>query len=161
MVEVLLSLSLMAILLASVAAAMQASLWSYEQADNTADVSQTMRVVLDRMEREVRTASSVESPDPATLLITGVAPAQVKYSYTRGTLTLNYSVSADGATWQTYPLLAGTDSVTANSFSVTLQPCVVNQQTVTQSATATIGLAVGGQQLTMHASAAVRRNQSY
>jgi hypothetical protein len=154
----------MGVLLASVAAAMQASFSSYEQADNTADISQTLRVDLDRMEREVRTAASVASPNSTTLNITpvqdGVAPAAIQYSYTGG--TLNYTVTPFGSnTPVTYPLLAGTDNVTASSFNVELQSCQVNQQTVTQSVTATIGFCVTGQQLTMHASAAVRQNQSY
>jgi hypothetical protein len=136
---------------------------AYEQADNTADISQTLRVVLDRMEREVRTAASVASPNSMTLDITPVqdpgAPKLIEYSYTGGTLF--YKVTPAVGAQVSYPLLAGTDKVTANAFNVALQTCVVNGQTVTQSATATIGFSVNGQQLTMRASAAVRQNQSY
>ena len=106
----------------------------------------------------------VQRSDGTTLNITpvqdGVAPAAIQYSYAGGTLT--YAVTAFGAnTPVSYPLLANTDQVTANSFNVALQTCQQNQQTVTQSVTATIGFMVAGQPLTMHASASVRQNQTY
>ena len=119
LVEALLSLALLAMLLASVAVAVHASLQSYTANDRIASVTQTSRVILSRMMSEVRSADDVDSS--ATLLtITppddGSGLTQIQYEYTSG--GLHYRRTVNGVQSDDILTGDGADEIVISAFSI-------------------------------------------
>ena len=61
LMEVLISVAMLAMLMAAIGAAMHSSLQSYSENEKSLALTQAARSVLDRMMREVRTAADVDS----------------------------------------------------------------------------------------------------
>jgi len=157
-VEILISVAILAVLLAAVAAAMQASLQSYSENQKTSALSQTARVVVERMMREVRTAGAVDSTS-TSLTITPPADGSglEEIQYELSGETLYYRQTIDSLT-NSYVLLGGDGDVQVTSFSILRE---IDEDENTLSVTVRLVLLVGGEELSVTATSAVRRNQTY
>ncbi len=164
LVEVLLSLSILAMLMAAVGGAVFASLDSYEENDHIAAATQAARSVLDRITRDIRTAAAVSAGSTQITIITpdGSEAQQIDYEWDTGNGVLYYRRTVDGST-TSYPLL-GDGEVAIDSFYVTYQtgPYWKDPNILcTKSVSVSISIAIDGKTFTMTASAAPRRNQLY
>jgi len=162
LIELLLSLAIMAMLLAAVSAAIHTSLKSYQENQKIAAVTQSARSILDRMMRDVRTAAAVDSAATELTIIPpddGSGLEQLKYDFTGGVLYYRRTVSGQTTS---HVLLGSGDEVTVSDFTVTREVGQDWQGTpCTKSITASLSLAAGGYTFSVTASAAPRRNQLY
>ena len=162
LVEVLLSLSILAMLMAAIGGAVYASLESYEENEHIATATQATRSVLDRISRDVRTAAAISTGASQIVIITpaGSEAEQIDYDWDSSNGVLYYRRKVSGST-TSYPLL-GDGEVTINSFTVTSETGLDWQGvSCTKSVTVSIAIAIDGKTFTMTASAAPRRNQFY
>jgi len=162
LVEVLLSLAIMAMLLAAVAVAVNASLTSFRENEELADVVQTTRAVLDRISREIRTAQAVDWDYTALSIIPvddGSGVTEIQYENVGGELV--YRITKNGV--QTpYVLISATGKVRLSSFDVVQELGQDYQGTpCTKSITVRLVLEVDGKLFPSTATAAPRRNQLY
>lgn len=163
LVELLISVVLLAIVMGSVAVAMHASITSYTRNEEITLATQAARTVLNRIANDTRTAAAVtETADSATLTLAPQDPNVLSHTYHfDGTLLTWTQKTPSGQTTET--LLGGTgDEVQVEAFSVTEEsgldaqgdPCIVN-------VVLKLKVRVGGETLLMRASASPRRNQTY
>ena len=159
MVELLLSLAITALLLASVAVGTHAFLKSYEDNERMVSLTEASRLVLSRMMIEARAATDVDST-AAQLTITpiddGSGLQQIQYELTGG--QLHYRRTVNGV--QTDQILIGdsSDDITISDFSVLRE---VDPQDVPVSVRVRLALARGTESLSVTASAVIRGNQEY
>ena len=162
LVEVLLALALSAMLMTAVAAAMDASFWSYDQNDRIADTTQTARAVLGRMANEIRTADAVTTTAGKISIIppaNGLGLTLIEYVYANGALTMNRTVNGVVAVC---PLLDNTGDVQVSGFTITATQGLDSQGvTCTRGVTVHLTMTDGNQQFAVTASASPRRNQSF
>lgn len=162
LVEVLLSLAILAMLMAAIGSAVYASLDSYEQNEHIASATQATRAVLDRISRDIRTAAAVSAGSTQITIITpaGSEAQQIDYDWDSGDGVLYYRRKVDGST-TSYPLL-GDGDVTISSFSVTYETGLDWEGiSCTKSVTVLLDIAIDGKTFTMTGSASPRRNQLY
>jgi hypothetical protein len=162
LVEVLLSLTLTAMLMASIAAATDAAFNSYDQNGRMADCTQTGRAILGRMANDIRTADAVTT-DAGTISIIPPTNAQgltlIQYVYANNTLTMNRTVNGMVTVC---PLLDQTGDVRLSAFTITSkQGLDCHGVTCTRSVTAHLTMTDGNQQFAVTVSASPRRNQSF
>ena len=159
LVEVLLTLTILAMLLASVAVAVHASLQSYTANESIASVTQASRVILSRMMREIRTAGDVDSTD-TQLTITppddGSGLEQIQYEYTDG--RLYYRRTVNGVRSDHVLLGDGADQIVISAFSIVRED---NAQGIPVSVKVRLVLNRDGANFAVTASAAIRRNREY
>ena len=161
-VEMLISLALMAALLASIAGGMYASMRTFEENDDMAAVSQSSRYILNRMTSEVRTADAVDASSPTLLRI--IPPpnveniAMIEYQFSSGTLIYKRTIA--GVTTSSV-LLDTAGDVQIKSFTATPVLGPDSQGvTCTKSVTIRMELQAGNKTFPMTASASPRRNQT-
>jgi type II secretory pathway pseudopilin PulG len=162
LVEVLLSLAILAALMAALGVAVHASLASYRENDKITSSTQAARAVLERLSRDIRTAAAVDAQTDTVTIIppdTGSGIQQVQYEYDSANGQILYRVTANGQT-TSHVLLGGNVEVTA--FSVTT---LMGQDwqglTCIGRLTIRIGLSVDNQTIDVTSSVAPRRNQLY
>lgn len=162
LVEVLLAITLVALLLLSVGVALQASFDSYQENDKIAAATQAARSALGRMTREIRNAEALNADSTSITILPpsgGDWPDQIEYELSDG--TLYYRLTED-STETEHVLLGGTSGVAVTSFDVAHQmgqdaqgtPCV-------KTVTVKLQLNVDGQSHTVSASVSPRRNQTF
>lgn len=163
--EMLLALLILSGLLTAVGVAMHASMVNSAENADIAAATQAARVVVNRIARELRTAAAVD-PYAGSAVVKIVPPAdsdflEVRYEYNSSTQSLLYK-TVTGAGTQTQTLLGGDDGVKVLSFYA-LYEIGPNWEGVdcTKSVTIRLSFEVGGQTLSVTASAAPRRNQLY
>lgn len=160
--EMLVALVISAMLLAAVAVALHAWLFSYEQNEQLAAVTQTARAVLNRMTREIRTAQAIDYSGGLLTILPpddGSGISQMKYENTGSELI--YSVTKDGDE-SSYDLVADTDDVQVSSFSITQETGQDSEgYDCCKSLTIQIVLQVDGKEMPYTATARPRRNQIY
>jgi len=161
-VEVLMSLAILAMLMSAVGAAVHACLHSYNENTEIAALTQAARSILYRMTRDVRRAAAVE---PTSSLLTifppddGSGVTQIQYELVNGALI--YRRTVDGSDTD-YPLLGSDDEVTVQAFEVDWETGKDWQGLdCTRNVTLHLTLLVDGQTFSSTASAAPRRNQLY
>ncbi len=154
------SLAIMAMLLAAIAAAVHASLMSYKENDELAAAMQTVRTVLNRITREVRTAEAVDATYSSLTVIPPDEPdVEIHYEYTGGQLI--YRVTKSG-TPTTHVLISNSDDVQIIGFAVEREVGLDGEAVeYTKSITVRIVVQIGGKSFGITASAAPRRNQTY
>ena len=158
--ELLLAMALMAILMASVAAASQAAMTCYDQDMKIAEVTPSARWALQRMMGDVRQA---EALNVTTTQLTIVPPAgtgvdEVQYFYNGGVLYYRRTIGGNTTT----QALVGDGDVTLNVFSLQKQTGLDWEGvSCVKSVTVRIELRADGRPFTMTASAAPRRNLLY
>lgn len=162
-VEMLLALAILAVLLSAVAVAMHASLHNYSENTKIAELTQTARVVLNRMMSEVRTADAVDSasqrvtiippqPDPGNL-------TEIEYELDDGVLYCRRTVSGCQTS---EPLIASDEDVQVTGFSVTRETGIDGEEVeYTKSVTTQLDLQSGNSTFSVTASACPRRNMEY
>lgn len=162
LVEVLLAITLVALLLLSVGVALQASFDSYQENDRLAAATQTARSALGRMSREIRNAEAIDT-DTARITIlppsSGDWPQQIEYELSSGTLYYRRTVSG---TENEYVLLGSDEQVSVDSFEVASEAGEDAEGTpCTKTVTIRIVLNVDGQTYPVSASVSPRRNQTF
>ena len=157
MVEMLISLVILAMLLTAVATAMHASLQSYSENDKIAATTQTARAVVSRMMSDVRTAAAI-STTTTRLTITAPNGGTIEYEFVNGQLLYRRTEG----TLVTYVLMDSTDQVRLTSLNIARESGMNDQgQACTKSVKATLMMSAGTQSFAVTASSAVRRNQSW
>jgi len=156
------ALVIMAVLLAAIGTAIYASMESFRQNDRIAASSQTIRGVLQRMTREIRTAAAV---DANSTTITIIPPADpnglqlVQYQYDPVAKQLNYRRTVYGTTTS---YVACGQGGTLAQFSVSTQTGTDWQGlSCVKLVRVTLGLKLGPETFTVTSSASPRRNQVF
>lgn len=162
LLEMLISLVIIAMLLAAVAVAMHGVLLSYSENARIAEVVQTSRVVLHRMMSEVRTADAIDTDYNRLSIIppvNGEGITQIEYQLTEGVLTYQRTINGDTSS---QPLISAGENVQLLSFNVSRETAVDGEgQTYTRSVTAQLTLKSGENAFPITASACPRRNLPY
>ena len=160
--ELLLALTISALLLLAIATVMYAGLENYEQNEQLATVTQTARGVLNRMTRDIRTASAIDYSSEVFTIIPpddGSGITQIQYERDGGRLI--YRVTKNG-TEATENLIASDDDVQISSFSVTEE---TGQDwegyDCTKCLAIGVALSIDGKTHTFSATARPRRNRLY
>lgn len=157
--EAILALAILAMLLASVAVAVHASIQSYTENDRIASVTHASRIILSRMMAEVRSAADVNSSD-TQLTITpaddGSGLQQIQYEYTGG--LLHYRRTVNGVQSDHVLLGDGADGIVISAFSIVRED---SNGGVPLSVKVRLVLVRGTASFAVTASAAIRRNQEY
>jgi len=128
LVELLIAMALMTFLLASLGLGMRASMQTYTENDKLANVTQTARVVLNRMGTEIRSARSVTATDTSVTIYPAFVEggvSRIEYNYSNGTLYYNQYSGSDAASYalltQTVVLTSEDDMVCIKNFAVSTQ----------------------------------------
>ncbi len=161
--EMLMALAILAMLLSAVAVAMHASLQNYGENMKIAQLTQTARVVLNRMMSEVRTADAVDSasqrvtiippqPDPGNI-------TEIEYELDEGVLYCRRTVSG---VQTSLSLIASDDDVQVTGFSIVRETGIDGEGVeYTKSVTSQMDLQAGDNSFSVTASACPRRNIEY
>jgi type II secretory pathway pseudopilin PulG len=160
--EVLLAITLVALLLLSVGVALQASFDSYQENDRIAAATQTARSALGRMSREIRNADAISASTSAVTILPpsgGDWPDQIEYELSGGTLYYRRTV---GGTQSEYVLLGSDERVSVSAFEVGSQTGEDAEGTpCTKTVTIRLVLNVDGQTYPVSTSVSPRRNQTF
>ncbi len=163
--ELLISLALLAMLLASAGIAVHAAITSQNENARLAAATQAARVVLNRLTRDVRTAAAVDYYSPSDVLRIvppedGSGLEQIEYTIDYGQGKLLYRTTAGGET--TSHTLLGDNDIRVITFFATHE---IGQDwqglDCTKSVTVNLAFEVNGRRFTQTVSAAPRRNQQY
>jgi len=160
--ELLLALTISALLLLAIATVMYAGLESYKQNDQLATVTQTARSVLNRMTRDIRTAEAVDYDNEVFTIIppddgSGITEIQ----YERDGEELIYRVTKNGVE-TTENLIASSDDVYISAFTVTEETGQDWQgYDCTKCLTIRLTLSIDGKTHSFSATARPRRNLTY
>jgi len=161
-IEVLLALTILAILLSAVALAMQGGLKCFDESEQIAQLIQTSQVVLNRMMSEVRTAQAV---DTDTQRISIIPPenddgiTNIEYELVDGVLYYRQTINGEQTSQE---LISSDDVARVVSFTVSSETAIGEDDLIyTRSVTATLKLQAGDNQFTITASACPRRNMNY
>ena len=161
-IEVLLALTILAILLSAVALAMQGGLECFDESEQIAQLIQTSQVVLNRMMSEVRTAQAV---DTDTQRISIIPPenddgiTNIEYELVDGVLYYRQTINGEQTSQE---LISSDDAARVVSFTVSRETAIGEDDLIyTRSVTATLKLQAGDNQFTITASACPRRNMNY
>ena len=159
--EMLLALVISAMLLAAIATAMHASLMSYKENEKVSTVTQTARSILSRMTRDIRTAEAINYIPGVLTIIPPDVGSDVTIQYTQTGSGLSYRITKDGVS-TTQALVAGTDDVQIDSFTVTEETGLDWEgYTCTKSLAMQIVFLIDGQRFPIAATARPRRNIVY
>lgn len=160
--EMMIALALIGMLLAAVAVAMQAVSLGYAENRKIAEVTQTARVVLHRMMKEVRTAEAVASSAASVSIIppdNAEGIEMLEYELLDGTLYYHRSVNGVESS---VALIAADGDVQVTRFEISRQTAVDDDQVeYTQTLTVRLGLKVGANAFEVTSSVCPRRNISF
>lgn len=158
LVELLLSMCLMAVLLTSLGFAVNASMKSYTSDIAMTNLTRTSRLIMDRMTRDVRTARNVDCASNTLKIYpldANVAP-EVDYVLQSGSFIYR---KINGTTITDYPLLSSTDPVTPTAFTINLSyTTLADGNSYATLASLKLSLKAGTQTMTVTGSASPRRN---
>ncbi len=166
MVEVLLSLSIMALLLTSVAAAFHASLHNVSENQKIASVTHNTRIVLNRMMAEIRQADAVQCYPHKVSIIPPAGDVQlIEYQLDGDYDRLWYRQTIDGVT-SSHLILAPDDGVTIHTFDIFYETATGtdadgNPISYTRRVTAELDVSVGENRFAVTASTNPRRNLTW
>jgi prepilin-type N-terminal cleavage/methylation domain-containing protein len=160
--ELLAAVMIVAMLMASLALALQGVLHAYTEDSKIAQATQATRVVLNRMMAEVRTAK--ETSSSATFL--SILPhdnvqgtTEIQYEMVNGALVRR---QIGGTAASTVDLIAANELVRVTSFNVTRTAGVDSHGVAcTKSVTVDLGIQVDNNSMQTTASAALRKNMTY
>ena len=160
--ELLISVSLMAALLAAVAAAMNATFTGYSENEKISSATQAARSVLNRVATDVRRCEDATVTATSVTLVPvadGSGLTQLKYELLNGTLF--YYRTVNGVT-TTYTLLGSGDRAQVTAFVVNrVAGTDAGGQACTTSVTVALTLTVDNRTLTVTTTADPRRNQLF
>ncbi|MDY7010553.1 MAG: prepilin-type N-terminal cleavage/methylation domain-containing protein [Planctomycetota bacterium] len=159
MVELLISLAITALLLASVAVGVHAYLKSYRDNERLISLMDTSRFVLSRMMIEARAAADLDSTAgqlTITPIVDGSGLQQIQYEYAGG--QLHYRQTANGQQTDQVLIGDGSDDITISEFSVIRED---DAEGIPVSVKMRLVLTRGNESFPLTASAVIRRNQKY
>ena len=159
--ELLLAVALVAVLLAAIAVATNASLTAYEENVESASLSQTARVMEARIRREIRTAESIDPAAQSNRLAyfqPGDANEYV-YEYTSATRTLVFQ-RKKGTTTVSQTIFDAASPVKLDAFTVS-RTVSSDANACTLHVRVQMLFSMDNQTFPAFCSAAVRRNQEY
>ncbi len=166
LIELMISVTLIALLLTSIAVAMHASLTSYNQNETAAGQTHAVRLLMMRMQQDIRSAEAVDyEADYDELVIypppndRGIDEIRYEHDWANGQL-LYHRVSGDETTTA---VLLDQDSLVQPEWMYVHYDVVRNPQGVycTRRACVNLGVQEGGTWRTITFSAAPRRNLSF
>lgn len=162
LVEVLIAMVILAMLLAAIALATKAAMHGYTENAKIAEVTQTSRVVLHRIMREIRTADAVTSGPQAVSIIppeNAEGISQIEYELHEGTLYCRRTVAGSE---ESVELVSSEGSVQVQDFSISRETGIDGEGlSYTKSVTARMALRVGENTFNVTASACPRRNLEF
>lgn len=156
-IEMLLSLVIMGFVMVIVAGATSIGTKSYEANQTDARLGEAGRVILERIAREIRSASSVTCAANRLTIVppSGESVTQIDYVLEGGQF---YCDRTETGGAQRYTLLGSEDDVSVTAFEITVSTAVVEEQTVTAMVTVELTLQSDGRSLVVSASACPRQN---
>lgn len=161
--EILVSMAITAALLTAVAAALHASINSYQENQKIAAATQTARTVLSRMMRDIRTADAVETTSFSVTIIPPSNPdglQMIRYESPYDG-KLHYYRTVNGDTSE-YILIGDEEPISVESFYVSGEKAQDGEGVwYTTRVSAQLRLYVGDNFFFVSASACPRRNQEY
>jgi len=156
-VELLMALSIAAVLLAAIAASVHATLMSYDENEKVSLATQAGRWALQRMMSDVRTAAAVDVYSGSMTIVPAENRGidQIEYYYTNGILYYKQTVGTE----TTVEPIVGDREVKLTAFTLNAQ-MGTNQEglSCTARVKARLTFTVGDETLSMTASSAPRRN---
>jgi type II secretory pathway pseudopilin PulG len=155
--ELLISMTILAMMMAALAAAVHAGLTSQDMSVTLSDLTQAGRSIMQRMTREIRAASDVECATGQLTITPSSGGHSIVYELTDGTFyyKTRESESADPVS---SVMLASDDDITVSAFTITLTEVVPDEGSdYTTMATVVLTLSGGGQSYTVTGSAAPRK----
>lgn len=166
--EVLISLTILALLISSMAVAFQASLRNCEENERLAAATQTARSLMNRITAHVRAAQAVELWGPSDELVI-LCPEdgsgderQVRYYGDYDSHTLRRELKVNGVATEDVPLLGDTEDFEFSSFHAEIQVGQDSQgQDCAKSVTVWLSFQQDGRTISLTNSASPRRNQTY
>ena len=158
LVEMLMALTILAVLVASVGAAFEGSMGSYSENEKIASATQLGRMILSRMMREIRTCTDLDSTasylDIAPESTTDPGrPTRIQYQLLNGTLVRTGTIQ--GSDNMQNLLGGGDDNTSVQTFSVLRE----DSGGAPVSVTVRLVLGVGDRTFALTASAAIRSGQ--
>ncbi len=161
LVEVLLSIAITAMLLTALGAAVHTSVQGYTENEKISNMTQSGRTVLARIVRDIRTCDAVDANSTLITIIPADAngPQQVQYEYTGG--LLYYRRTVNSVTTSSV-LLGSGNNVSISSFTISRTTGADwKNLSCIKDISLKLVLNVGGQTMTVTASASPRRNQTF
>jgi prepilin-type N-terminal cleavage/methylation domain-containing protein len=157
LVEVLLALSILALLLTSVGVAVRGSLQDYTENALATDLAQASRMAIDKITRDVRTAYDVDSGS-GILAVYSDSACQNGTIYQFANGELRQIPLTNGVQGTASTLIGGDGEIAVSAFTVVREE---NAQAKTVSACVYLKLTSGAVVHETTSSAAVRKNQTY
>jgi prepilin-type N-terminal cleavage/methylation domain-containing protein len=153
-VELIVSMTLMAIILAALSVAMQAAFYSYEENQQIADLNQSARGIMDQIAGEIRVADNVDCQTNMLKIYPNEAggPDEIRYVLEGGVFYLR---TITGSVMDSHVLLGSEDNVTVKGFAIDLE----QTGDTTTLVKFQLDLACGDETFTVISTAAPRKNQ--
>lgn len=156
--ELLLSITLLAMVLTCMGMAIHGGLFSFTLNDQLGSMSLSARSIVNRMTAEIRTSREVTLTDGVLKIYPADyanGPDEIHYYLSDGVF---YYRVVEGETQSDHVLLGSGDSVSVSNFTVDLTTETEGSTTYTVLAKVVLGLQAGDQSRTFTASAAPRQN---
>lgn len=161
-VELIISVAILAMVMTAVATAFHSSMTTYEENDKVSSAMQVAQRVMGQIKRQIRTASDVDSADPnAILSIKNPADQSsltlAEYRYYSGSGQLKYKIAPALSTGDDTWVLIGDsdDDMTVTDFKVTIAN---DTNDYALEVVVKLTFTVRGKSFTMTASGSPRRN---
>ena len=158
LMEMLMSMAILAMLMTAIGAAFDGAMGSYRENEKIASATQLGRMILARMTREVRTCGDLNST--ATMLditppapVDDTDPTRIVYELASGVLTRRITVQGENYFQE---LLGGSDGTTVETFTVLRE---VDGEGAPVSATIRLVLGVDGRTFALTTSGVLRGAQ--
>jgi prepilin-type N-terminal cleavage/methylation domain-containing protein len=167
LVELLLALTILALLISSIAVAFQASLRSCEENDRMASTTQTVRSILSRVTSQIRSAEAIDLDAGYSELVIvtpegGAGQHEIRYALNPDAGTLVYQQRTGGIVTEDQVLLGDGQDCQVVGFSASIQVGKDWQgYTCAKSVTVRLNFNQAGRPVSVTASASPRRNQTY
>ncbi len=155
--ELLVAMPIMAILMVSMGAAISGAMNNYEETSQAYSLTQSVRIIGERMTREIRAAENASCVTNALNLEMAGNPDRVIYLLYEGTL-YHYQIQ-DGQTTLS-KLLGPADDLTVQSFVIDMTMKDVDGTDYATLITVKISILVDGQTKSFTISASPRKNQT-
>ena len=157
LVELLMALSIVSLLAASVGSAVKGSLQGYADNTNYADLAQAARAAANKILGEIRLADDVTSSTGQLRIYSNAAKTNgTIYQLVEG--TLQYNGLAGGVVGSAEPLIGSDGQITVTGFTITRAENAVPK---TVSVSVHLTLTGGGQTYQSTFAATVRKNQTF
>ncbi|MFP4104991.1 MAG: type II secretion system protein J [Phycisphaerae bacterium] len=118
LVELLVSLAILAVVLTAAATFVHATLYNYDQNEKIASNSHLSRMILTRLNRQIRTAAAVSCTNSSVTIVPpndGSGLQQIKYYVHNRTLWYQQKINGEITS---HPLIAPEDDITLKTFTV-------------------------------------------